>query len=59
MAKVRIRRLEGGEVVHEIEVGTPSWRQHERFLAGLVAKLRSGLYVDDSEVEIREGETDR
>lgn len=54
MAKVRIRRLDTREVVHEIEVGTPTWRRHERFLAGLLRNLHPDLYVDDSEAQIVE-----
>jgi hypothetical protein len=55
MAEVVIRRIPSGEEVARIEVGRPSWREYERAMRGLVAKLRDDCYLDDSAVEIREG----
>jgi hypothetical protein len=55
VAEVVIRRIPTGEEVARIEVGRPSWREYERAMRGLVAKLRHDCYLDDSAVEIREG----
>lgn len=51
MVKVYVRTFITREVVKEIEVGTPSPRNHERFMLGLLRNMdQSRYFVDDSEV---------
>ena len=55
MAKVYVKRLGTGEVVHEIEVNPLNWRHHERFMRGLLRNMNADLYyVDDAEVRLED-----